>query len=169
MTKKEWVDAMVEQNILQMNSAETIRRVSRLLRARIEPLGEGLWSMLRDGSKIQATQAALAGSIKHSRLLGDFMDITIRDQRQLFANSLKPTMWGDYIEGCRGRDPDMPHWGDATVVKLRSVVFCILAEAGYLQNTKRLLMQNVYVDGQLAAYLRDNNESYVLKCMEVME
>ena len=40
--------------------------------------------MLRDGGRAQATQAALAGAVKHSRLLGDFMDITMREQRVLF-------------------------------------------------------------------------------------
>ena len=83
--------------------------------------------MLRDGGRAQATQAALAGAVKHSRLLGDFMDITMREQRVLFSKKLETRMWNEYIAGCRGRDPDMPHWSDTTVPKLRSVVFSMLA------------------------------------------
>ena len=48
-------------------------------------------------------------------------------------------------------------------------VFSMLAEAGYLKDTRSLLLQNVFVDAQLAAYLRDQGETYVLRCLEVAE
>ena len=164
-----WKDAVVEQNVLQVASPIGVIRSANILRARLKPLGEGLWKMVRDGDRVVATQAALGGVVKHSRLLGDFMDIAIREQRALFAKTLEPRMWTDYIAGCRGRDPEMPHWRDSTVNKLRSVVFSILAEADYLNDTRGLLLQNVFVDLGLANYLRDRNEAYVLRCLEVME
>lgn len=164
-----WKDAIVEQNVLQVDSTVGVIRSSNIIRARLEPLGEGLWKMVRDGDRPLATQAALAGAIKHSRLLGDFMDITMREQRALFTKNLENRMWNEYIAGCRWRDPDMPHWSDTTVAKLRSQVFSMLAEAEYLKDTRSLLMQNVFVDPQLAAHLRDCDESYVLRCLEVME
>lgn len=169
VSSDEWRRAVEERNVMQMGSVESIRRISRLLRARLEPLGEGLWQIVRDGSHGQATQAAFAGAVANSRLLGDFMDITIREQRALFAKRLEARMWLDYMEGCRGRDPDMPHWSDATVARLRSAVFSMLAEAAYLKDTRSLLLQNVFVDAQLSAYLRDRGETYVLRCMEVAE
>ena len=97
------------------------------------------------------------------------MDITLREQRALFAQKLETRMWSEYIAGCRGRDPDMPHWSDTTVAKLRSVVFSMLAEADYLKDTRSLVLQNVFVDAQLADYLRDRGETYVLRCLEVTE
>jgi len=169
VTDQAWREAIEIQDVLQLGSVVAAVRSSKILRARLEPLGEGLWQMVRDGELLQATQAAFAGAIHHSRLLGDFMDIAIREQRALFAKNLEPRSWTDYIAGCRGRDPDMPHWGDATVAKLRSVVFSMLAEAGYLKDTRTLLLQNVFVDPPLAVYLRDRRENYVLRCMEVTE
>jgi len=169
VSEEDWKAALLERNVLQMGSVESIKRISRLLRARLEPLGEGLWEMVRDGGREQAIQAVLAGAVKNSRLLGDFMDIAIREQRALFATKLEYRMWNEYIAGCRGRDPDMPQWSDTTVARLRSAVFSILSEAGYLKDTRGLLLQNVFVDAQLAAWLRDREESYVLRCMEVME
>jgi hypothetical protein len=168
-SKEEWNRAIFEDNILQMNSEVGVRRFSNQLRARLEPLGQGLWRMVRDGAREQATQAAFAGAVKHSRLLGDFMDLTLREQRALFAKQLENRMWTEYIGGCRGRDPDMPHWSDATLARLRSAVFSMLAEAGYLKDTRSLLLQNVFVDDQLAAYLRDRSENYVLRCLEVAQ
>lgn len=123
--------------------------------------------MVRDGDRELATQTCFAGAVKNSRLLGDFMDITMREQVSLFSKHLEPRMWTDYIAGCRGRDPDMPHWTDATVAKLRSSVFSMLAEAGYVNNTRELVLQNVFIDPALAAYLRERGEKYVLRCLEV--
>jgi hypothetical protein len=164
-----WNEAIFRMNVLQMDSPESIRIVARLLRARIEPFGGGLWQMIRDGDREQATQAAFAGAIKDSRLLGDFMDITLREQRALFTKKLEHHVWTGYIEGCRGRDPEMPHWSDSTIARLRSSVFSMLAEAGYLESTRSLLLQNVFVDAKLAHLLDDLGESYVLRCLQVAE
>jgi hypothetical protein len=163
----EWKQAVIKENVMQMSSEISISRIANLLRARLEPMGEGLWEMVRDGDADLATQATFAGAVKHSRLLADFMDLTMREQRALFAKRLEPRVWLDYIAGCRGRDPVMPHWSDATVAKLRSAVFTMLAEARYLEDTRSLLLQNVFVDMQLAAYLRHRSETYVLRCLEV--
>lgn len=164
-----WKEAVVERNVLQVRSTVGVIRSSRILRARLEPLGEGLWRMVRDGERVLATQAALAGAIQHSRLLGDFLDITIREQRRLFARQLEPRMWTEYIAGCRGRDPEMPHWSESTVAKLRSVVFSMLAEAEYLQDTQSLTLQNVFVEQQLLDYLDTRGERYVARCLRTTE
>jgi len=168
ISAREWRRVIIEQNVLQMNSIETIKKSSHLLRARLETMGEDLWKMVHNGERLLATQAVLAGVIKNSRLLGDFMDTTLREQRALFASKLERRLWSDYIIDCRGRDPDMPIWSDATVAKLRSTVCCILAKAGYLKDTRSLLMQTVFVDPRLEAYLRQRGEHYVLRCLEVM-
>ena len=165
----EWNNAVIEKNVLQMDSVVSIRRISRLLRTRLEPMGEGLWKMVRDGTKDLATQATFASAVKNSRLLGDFMDITMREQRALFATQLELRMWPEYIAGCRGRDPDMPHWSDSTIAKLRSSVFTMLAEAGYLKDTRSLIVQNVFIDPRLKSYLKTQGDTYVLRCLEVTE
>jgi hypothetical protein len=41
-------------------------------------MSQELWRMVVDGTKEVAIQVLLAASIKHSKLLGDFMDKVIR-------------------------------------------------------------------------------------------
>ena len=169
VSPEEWKHEIKDKNVLQMGSPVSIERVSLLLRNRLEPLGPGLWQMVRDGDRTLATQAVFAGAVKESRLLGDFLDITVREQRLLYAEKLDPLLWNEFIAGCRGRDPEMPHWSDATVQKLRSAVFSMLAEAGYLKDTRTLQLQNVFAAPQLSAYLREQGETYVLRSLEVCE
>ena len=169
VSPEEWKREIKDNNVLQMGSPESVNRVSLLLRTRLESLGPGLWQMVRDGDRTLATQAVFAGAVKESRLLGDFLDITVREQRLLYAEKLEPLLWNEFIAGCRGRDPEMPHWSDATIQKLRSAVFSMLAEAGYLKDTRTLQLQNVFAVPQLSAYLREQGETYVLRCLEVCE
>ena len=164
-----WRRAIVDENRLQKKSLYTARTLARVLRARIEPLGHGIWEMIRDGDRTQSTQAVMAGAVKHSRLLGDFMDLVIREQRALFAKKLSASLWNEYIAGCLGRDPEMPTWSETTVTRLRSSVFSILAESGYLSNTRTCELQRVFLDGPLVSYLKENQERYILRCLEVME
>jgi hypothetical protein len=162
-----WKKAVIEENRLQLSSLIYRRKLSRLLRMRLEPMGEKLWRLIRDGDKELATQACFACAVKTSRLLGDFLDLTLRDQRALFAEKLERRHWGEYLEVCRGRDPEMPDWSDSTIARLRSVVFSMLAEAGYLTDTRSLQLCNVFLRDELVSTLRELNETYVLRCMEV--
>lgn len=76
-------------------------------------------------------------------------------------------MFADYLEGCQERDPDMPQWNESTRRRLRSSVFQMLAQAGYIENTRSLRLQNVHVADQVLHYLKANGEEYVLRCIQV--
>ena len=162
-----WRESVVEGNVLQVGSELGAIRSARILRARLEPLGEVVWRMVKSGDRELATQACFAGAIHHSRLLGDFLDLTVRQELSKFERALEPSVWTRYLEGCRGRDPDMPHWSDATVNKLRSIVFSMMAEAGLLASTQSLAFQHIFVRDELRDELQRLGEAYVLRCLEV--
>jgi hypothetical protein len=162
-----WKEALYEQNVLQTRNPKTTKRLVLLLRGRLELMEANLWKLVRDGSGTVATHACLAAAVKHSALLGDFLDLVVREQYKLFAETLSNKLWQDYIEDCRGRDPDMPQWNDSTIDRLRSSVFQILAQAGYIENTRTLKLQTVYLASQVLDYLIEHSEHYVLRCMQV--
>jgi hypothetical protein len=109
----------------------------------------------------------LATAVKHSLLLGDFLDLVVREQYRIFAKTLSKLLWDQYLDDCRGRDPDMPVWNESTRNRLRSSVFQILAQAGYIDNTKSRTLQTVHIASQVTDYLHQHNESYVLRCIQV--
>lgn len=92
LPEEAWTKTIVERNALQVASSVGVIRISNILRGRLEPLGESLWKMVRDGSKELATQAAMAGAIHHSRLLGDFMALVVREQRAMFRTQLEANL-----------------------------------------------------------------------------
>jgi len=162
-----WKDAIVTKNVLQARNPATARRLTTLIRSRLETMGPELWKLVRDGNATVATHTILAATVKHSRLLGDFLGIVVAEQYRLFSPMLSYKLFSDYLESCRERDPDMPQWRESTCNRLRSSVFQILAQAGYIENTRTLKLQTVHVADQVLRYLKANKDDYVLRCIQV--
>ena len=163
----EWKKSIIEDNVLQTRSEATAIRLSRLIRKRLELMKPELWRLVRDGAGEVATHAALAAAIKHSHLLGDFLDLVVREQYRVFNTVLSTKLWDEYLDDCRRRDPDMPVWQEVTRKRLRSSVFQILAQAGYIENTMSKKLQNVHIASQVLRYLEQHKENYVLRCIQV--
>ena len=160
-----WTDAIVTNNILQARNPATARRLTTLIRRRLETMGPNLWELVRDGNGTVATHAVFAASVKHSPLLGDFLEIVVAEQYRLFSPALTHALFTNYLEGCRERDPEMPQWNETTVRRLRSSVFQMLAQAGYIENTRSLKLKTVHIAEQVLQYLKANKEHYVLRCI----
>jgi hypothetical protein len=105
--------------------------------------------------------------VKDSPLVGDFLEIVVGEQYRLFSPALSKKLFAEFLEGCRERDPEMPQWNDSTLKRLRSSVFQMLAQAGYIENTRSLKLQTVHIADQVLGYLKTNREEYVLRCIQV--
>lgn len=162
-----WREAIVTRNVLQTRTTATARRFAALIRRRLELMSPDLWTLVRDGNSAVATHAVFAAAVKHSPLLGDFLEIVVGEQYRLFNPALSYKLFADYLEGCRERDPAMSLWNESTRSRLRSSVFQILAQAGYVENTRSLKLQTVHVADQVLSYLKANHEEYVLRCIQV--
>ena len=162
-----WKEALYQRNLLQTRSARTAERLTLLVRGRLALMEAALWTLVRDGSSVVATHACLAATIKQSPLVGDFLDLVVRDHYTRYATALSRTLWDAYLADCRGRDPAMPQWREATSARLRSSVFQILAQAGYIEHTRTLKLQPVYIAAPVLGYLTDHHEQYVLRCIQV--
>ena len=164
---QKWRDEVVEKNVLQIRSPGTAARLASLLRARLRLMQPTHWEMVRDGSSILATHACFAAAVKHSPVLGDFLDLVVREQYRLYRRALSIPLWNHFIEDCHNRDTSMSDWTESTITRIRSAVFAILAQAKYIENTRTLKLQTVYVANEVLNYLQEHNEHYVLRCIEV--
>lgn len=165
--QKGWQEAVSKDNVLQTRSRETAVRLGRLLRRRLASMDASLWTLVRDGSGLTATHACLAAAVKCSFLLGDFLDLVVREEYRAYTPALTVRHWEEYLAACRNRDPEMGDFTEATRNRLRSTVFQILAQAGYIENTRTLKLQRVHIDSRVLAYLKSHDEDYVLKCLQV--
>ena len=163
----DWKRAIDVENLLQIRSPRTAKRQALLIRVRLEMMEPDLWELARDGSSETATHALFAAAIKHSKLLGDFLDLTVREQFRMFRQDLPRKLWTDFVERCHDSDPLMPEWQESTTNRLGDTVYRILTEAGYLLDNKKYVLQPVRISGEVMGYLRDHEEDYVLRCIQV--
>lgn len=165
--KKTWRQAIVVDNVLQKKSPKTAYRQARLIKNRLAMNHPDLWRLVDGGAPDTTAQALLVAAIKHSRLLGDFMDNVIRENWQTFKKKITLEDWRDFIETCAQIDPNIRNWSETTRAKIRQNVFRILAEAKYLDNTRSRNLQPVMVAPEVRQYLTDHNENRILRRLEV--
>lgn len=164
-----WHQAVVIDNILQKRSPATSKRQARLIKNRLSLMEPELWDLIVRGSSDVTVQALLAAAIKHSPLLGDFMDTVIRQHWRTFIKKLNDKDWKDFINTCVQVDPSIEQWRASTRAKLKQVIFRILAESKYIDNTKDLKLLPVSVIPEIRQYLLKNSEHHILHCMEVTQ
>ena len=125
------------------------------------------WRLVAEGDATTATHALLAAAIKRSALLGDFLDLVVREQFKVFSEQLTNDPWDQYLDDCRGREAQIADWHESTRRRLRSSIFQILAQAGYLRDTRSLKLQAVFIAADVIDYLKSHDEKYVLRCIQV--
>ena len=163
----EWQRAIAIENVLQKTSPASAKRMAKLLRNRLKLMPRELWSMVAEGTTEVATQSLLATAIKHSRLLGDFMLQVLPNHYRSFDHQLLPREWDSFLTDCAHVDPTVSTWSPSTKAKVGQVIYRVLAEAGYLENTRSLKLQPVSIAPEVSRFLYVHNEHYILKCMEI--
>ncbi|MGB8146512.1 MAG: DUF1819 family protein [Chromatiaceae bacterium] len=162
-----WRQAIEVDNALAKRSPSTASTKAVLIRARLRTMTEDLWRLVRDGSKPVSTQAVFAATITYSPLVGDFMDLVVRDLYRRFEETLKPQHWDRYVEDCRSRDPGMPEWTAATLEKLRTRAYGMLTEAGYLSDSRTKTLRPLIVAPEVMQYLKEFHRDYALRCLDL--
>jgi len=162
LTSNQWHQAIVLDNILQKRSPIAAKRQARLIKNRLILMPESFLDLVGHSSFEVVKQSLLAAAIKHSRLLGDFLDQVVRDHWRIFQKKLTNKDWDEYLNLCSQRDPHIENWSESTKKKLRQVIFRILSEASYIDGTKSRSLLPVSITSEVKDFLIKYNENYVL-------
>ncbi len=169
LTGAEVCKRLVEENPLQTRSKGAAIRIGRLVLQRLEPMGPELWRLVAEGAGPVRMHALLAATVKNSHLLGDFLDLIVREQWKLMAEVLPRHTWPSYLDDCCGRDPNVATWSESTRKKLGSAVFQCLEQAGYIESQRTMKLQRVFVAPPVLDFLDRHHETYVRRCLEVAQ
>ncbi len=164
---QDWHKAIYIDNVLQKKVPATARRMLRLIRNRLEPMSPELLEMVVRGTSETAMQALLVAAIRHSRLLGDFLNDVVKEKYRIFDKQLTVQDWKKFLYTCELRDSMVTQWTETTRAKLGQVIFRILAEARYLDSTRSLKLTPITLTPEVRSYLLKHKEKYILKCMDI--
>lgn len=166
-TREDWEQVIVIENRLQKRAPATAKRIAQSIRKRLERMEPEFWRALRDGDEDLATQVAFCAALERNLLLVEFMERVVSDAYVTHAERLELYQWDDFLEDCAHRDPAIYDWTAKSKKKMGQVVFRMLAEMGYLKNTRSLQLQNVIIRPEVKAMLTDNYKQRLLDCMTI--
>jgi Putative inner membrane protein (DUF1819) len=163
--QEQWDTALKEENVLQKNPATAVRQ-ARLIRNRLETLDDEGLRLVAEGDGELSRQLLLAAAVRHSRLLSDFLaDVYGADLRRL-EHTLNRHRWEAFLTECQNRDETVRQWASSTREKLFQVIVRILAEAGYLDSTRRMGLTPPLLHPKARAYLNRLGDDDTLARME---
>ena len=68
--------------------------------------------------------------MKHSQLLGNYLDTVVREQFRQFNETLPRTLFDSYLQDCRSGDPDMPANNLTCILSLTIGLYYTVIEYG---------------------------------------
>ena len=166
-SKEDWEQAVVVENRLQKRTPATAKRLAQSIRKRLERVEPEFWRALRDGDENLATQVAFCAALERNLLLIEFMEQVVADAYVTHAESLEIYQWHDFLEDCAHRDPVIHDWTESSKKKMGQVAIRMLAEMGYLADTKSMRLQNVIIRPEIKAMLQDTYKHRILECIDI--
>ena len=167
ITPEQWEELICVENVLQKRTPSSAKRNARAIRKRLQLLDPVFWKALRDGDDELATQVAFCSALERNLLLIEFLETVVRDAYLSRNETLEPYLWLDFLEDRANRDPDIHDWKESTKKKMGQVAFRMLAEVGYVKDTKTLELQHVVIRPELRVLLDDHYRHRLVTCMEV--
>jgi len=165
--EEKWDQVIQVENQLQKRSPATAKRNAQAIRKRLELMGPDFLRAIRDGDDELATQAAFCAVLERNLLLVEFMERVVGDAYATHTENLERFRWIDFLDDCSHRDSEIHDWQESTKNKMGQVVFRMLAEVGYLKNTRSLLFQHVIIRSEIKMMLADSYKQRIKSCMEV--
>lgn len=167
-TKEQWFEALKLDNVLQKKTPATARRQARLIRNRLDTLEDEAWVMIADGSQEVATQLLFAATIKHSRVLADFLSDVYSGHLRRLEQHLSPAKdWEAFFADCAQRDPAVAEFSATTQAKMLQVILRVLAEGRYVDSTKTLRLTPPHLHPDVVGYLKRHSENALLSIMDM--
>lgn len=167
LTDEQIKTKVIDENLFQYRSQGALKMRLRLILARLLSMNQDILPMISEGDYILSIQSLLSCSIKHSRLLGDFMLQVIGTKIRIIDDSLSNRDWEKYLESCELIDPHVKDFTESTRKKLKQIIFRILVESKYLESQKLPKLIPVRIEPELKSFLTKYQENYVLSCLEV--
>ena len=167
VSDEDWKRAVIEENILQKKVPASAKRNAKTIRSRLELLEPEFWKAIRDGDDELATQAAFCAALERNELLIEFMERVLKDAYAIHLEKLSMYQWTEFVDECGNRDPVIYDLKETSIKKMGQVVFRMLAEIGYVINTRSMKLQKLLIRPEIKALLENTSRQRILACMDI--
>ncbi|MGJ8674594.1 MAG: DUF1819 family protein [Pseudoalteromonas sp.] len=166
-SQEEWLDAIVNRNILQKRSDASAKRNAITIKKRLEHMTNEYIEQVAFGSTELSTQLMFAATLINSTLLADFMRNVVVDAKRMFRENLDVGDWESFWDDRSRLFPEFANMTVSSTYKISQVAFKTLADAGYLETTRSKKLQNVYVLPEVINLLSTIERDDIIIAMEL--
>lgn len=148
-------------NDLGGGKSSTGKRMLREFKKRISFLTQDEVDIMINGDLINKRQIAFLSVCKTYAIIKDFAIEVLREKLLVYDYQISE---GDYISFYRRKvdlNEKMEFLSMATEKKIRQVLFRILAEAGWINDTKNRIIQPQFIDQKMAKVIIDDNPNWL--------
>lgn len=142
LVEKHGRDAILEQvldrNLFQNNSKGTTQKYCQLALIRLGNLPDEQLHFVATGSRELTRMTLLVAILKTYTIIVDFMENVVAEKVRCFETHLEKNDWMRFLEDRAKTDPSVKEWSETSRRKMGQVVIRMLAEAGFLDNTRRM-------------------------------
>ncbi len=166
LSKKEWRQLIVDENILQKKSSQTALRFANVIRKRLEAMGDLYTQLLLDVSERAYIQLLMAAFIVQSPVIVDFMRECLLEARRTYKPDIPNDAWVRFIDDRIKVVPELSSYSESTLKRMGSNVIKALVDTGYLKSTRQRKIQAVYLLPEVKELLIKINKEELIDVME---
>jgi hypothetical protein len=146
-------DRLLAENLFQNNSPRTTKTYYRLILPRLGNLTPEMLRLVAEGTEELARLTLFAAILRTFDLVADFVEDVLVTKVQSFEPTLLRTDWSRFLEERTTVDPAIHDWSESSRKKMAQVVFLMLSQAGYLEDTRSLKILFPAVPSELESAL----------------
>jgi len=166
LPKNEWKQLIIDDNVLQKKSAQTAIRFSRVIRSRLELMGDNFTQTLLEVSERAYIQLLMAAFMVQSPVIVDFMRECLAEARRTYKPDIPTDAWDHFIDDRMGVIPELASYSESTMKKMGRNVIKALVDTGYLSSTRQRKIQAVYLLPEVKELLTQINREELISIME---
>ena len=166
-TQEEWLEAIVNRNVLQKRSDASAKRNASTIKKRLEGMSNEYMEKIAFGNSEISTQLMFAATLINSTLLADFMRNVVLDAKRMFRENLDVGDWESFWNDRARLFPEFAYMTESSVYKISQVAFKTLADAGYIETTRSKRLQNVFLLPEVKNLLSAIERDDIITAMEL--
>lgn len=163
----EIIEQVLSKNLLQNSSKATTQKYCQLALIRLDNLTEDQLRCVASGAEDLARLMLLVAVLKTYPIIADFMASVVSEKVRCFETHLERNDWVRFLEDRAKGDPSVKEWSEKSQRKMGQVVIRMLAEAGFLDNTRKMTILFPSIPPELEKSLHGAVNSRLLACMRL--
>lgn len=171
LVEKQERDSILEQvldrNLFQSSSKGTTQKYCQLALIRLGTLTDEQLHFVATGSREITRMTLLVAILKAYPIIVDFMENVVVEKVRCFETHLDKNDWMRFLEDRARVDPSVNEWSENSQRKMGQVVIRMLAEAGFLDNTRQMSILFPAIPVNLEQSLREAGNGRLRACLRL--